>query len=155
MRYMTNHIEWLQSITDESGRAIAQRAGLSPATLNRQIKREEFTAESVIAIARAYGHSPVQALAKTCFITATEASGLTKSEIADLLDDRDLIALLATRIKVGEPTWDQPLDKAIDNSNVTELRSNTGDDDVAPGLYAANRRKLEPEEGDDGYGDGA
>lgn len=124
MRYMNEHEEWLSSITQESGRAIALKAGLSPATLNRQIGKGEFTAETVIAIARAYHQSPITALTQTGYLTTSEASGLTTEELGDLLTDRDLIALLAKRVKAGTPYWDQPVSEALETDELAARRSN-------------------------------
>lgn len=70
-----NISDWLETLPGAPvPTEVAQRAHLSKATLFRHIERGETTAENVIAIARAYGVSPVDALVELGFLTPEEAT---------------------------------------------------------------------------------
>lgn len=106
MSHMNKHMNWLSNLTkSDSGRTIALRSKLSVATINRQIGREELSAENVIAIARGYDQSPVEALALTGYITQEEATGVPQDAVGDLLTDQQLIRILASRIDDDEDAW--------------------------------------------------
>lgn len=60
---MTEFVAWLRSVTrDHSDRQIAANAGIPTATFNRQISSDSVTPENAVAVAVAYGASPVRAL---------------------------------------------------------------------------------------------
>lgn len=123
MRHMKTHMQWLTRLTaGDSGRTIAQKAGASVATINRQIGKEEVTAENVILIARGYGQSPVEALTQTGYLTADEASGLPRESLADLLTDQELIRALALRVDDNEDAWEGTFTEVVDN--VVQIPSN-------------------------------
>lgn len=151
------HSEWFNRITGgASGNAAATKAHLPVASLNRHIAAERLTAEEVIALSRAYGISPVEGLAATGHITHEEATGMTADSAAELLSDPDLIRTLAYRINADPQAWFGTFGELADEKDdLAERRSNTRDGDVEPLPYAANRREVEPEEGDDDYGPGA
>lgn len=151
------HSEWFNRITGgASGNAAATKAHLPVASLNRHIAAERLTAEEVIALSRAYGISPVEGLAATGHITHEEATGMTADSAAELLSDPDLIRTLAYRINADPQAWFGTFGELVDEKDdLAARRSNTRDGDVESLPYAANRRKLEPEEGDDDYGPGA
>lgn len=69
---MRNHIEWLDKVTrGDSNREIARRAeGVSDATLSRQRRAGELSADLIIKIAEAYNESPVVALVDLGFMSA-------------------------------------------------------------------------------------
>ena len=70
-----NFNEWLGSIPGApSPTEAAKRAKISHATLLRHANRGETTAENIIAIARAYEVSPVDALVELGFLTPEEAT---------------------------------------------------------------------------------
>lgn len=152
------HSEWFNRITNgASGNAAAAKSGISVSSLNRHLSGGELSAEEVIALCRAYGHSPVKGLAATGHLTHEEATGMTTAAAAELLSDPELIRTLAYRINANPEAWfgtfgelaDEPVDE------LAARRSNTPPNDVGPVEYAANRRTPEPEEGDDDYGPGA
>ena len=151
------HSEWFNRITGgASGNAAATKAHLPVASLNRHIAAERLTAEEVIALSRAYGISPVEGLAATGHITHEEATGMTADSAAELLSDPDLIRTLAYRINADPQAWFGTFGELVDEKDdLAARRSNTRDGDVESLPYAANRRELEPEEGDDDYGPGA
>lgn len=157
MGFMTDHNTWYRRITgDATERAAALRSGVTTSTLNRQLSKGELSAEVVIKLSRAYGISPVEGLAATGHITHEEATGMTADSAAELLSDPDLIRTLAYRINADPQAWFGTFGELADeNDELAARRSNKEADHVESLPYAANRRKLEPEEGDDDYGPGA
>lgn len=135
MRHMNKHMQWLTRLTaGDSGRTIAQKAGASIATINRQISKEEVTAENVILIARGYGQSPVEALAQTGYLEAEEVTGIDREALASLLTDQELIRALALRVDENEGAWDNTFSEVVDN--VSYLPSNTQGEDNTPAVQA-------------------
>lgn len=141
------HTEWFQLITKgDPVREVARRASIPGKTLANQVNAGTLKPENIIKIAEAYNESPVYALVDLGFISArwvnepgtiTALSRATDEQLTDeLLRRLNLIA-------------DEPVD------DLAARRSNTPPSDVEPLPYAANRRPLEPEEGDDDYGPGA
>ncbi len=64
---------WLSSLPGAPTPTVAaKQARITPTTLIRHAQRGETTAENVIAIARAYGIAPVDALVELGFLTAEE-----------------------------------------------------------------------------------
>ena len=137
----------MQRITrGDSYRRIAELAGINDRTLANQMRAGELKPEMIIKIAEAYEESPVYALVDLGYISArwvTEPGVVTALNRAT---DEQLTDQLLLRLKLIE---DVPADE------LAARRSNTRDSDVEPLPYAANRRELEPEEGDDDYGPGA
>lgn len=157
MGYMTDHSTWYRRITgDATERAAALRSGVTTSTLNRQLAKGELSAEVVIKLCRGYGVNPVEGLAATGHLTHEEATGMTADSTAELLSDPDLIRTLAYRINADPQAWFGTFGELADeNDELAARRSNTSDSDVDSLPYAANRREVEPEEGDDDYGPGA
>ena len=159
MGHMTDHNTWYRRTTgDATERAAALRSGITTSTLNRQLSKGELSAEVVIKLSRAYGISPVEGLAATGHITHEEATGMTADSAAELLSDPDLIRTLAYRINADPQAWFGTFGELADEDDELEARrkrSNMRDGDVESLPYAANRREVEPEEGDDDYGPGA
>ena len=157
MGYMTDHSNWYRRITgDATERAAALRSGVTTSTLNRQLAKGELSAEVVIKLCRGYGVNPVEGLAATGHLTHEEATGMTADSAAELLSDPELIRTLAFRINADPQAWFGTFGELADEQDdLAARRSNTHSSDVDPAPYAANRRKPEPEEGDDDYGPGA
>lgn len=109
---MTNFEEWLRGVTKEhSDRQIAAKAGLSPATFNRQIK-SGMTAENAVALAEAYGASPVHALVALGLLRAEHIERASVDEALKEATDQQLIDAVARRlgeISEGESLFDEPV----------------------------------------------
>lgn len=134
MSYMTDHTEWFNRITNNaSGRTAATAAGIPIATLNRQIGRNEISAENVIAIARAYGARPVAALVQTGYLEPSEAGDVTIAEVAELLSDQDMIRIMAYRINKDESAWEGTFDEVIESATDTTKHQWNGLQAVADG----------------------
>lgn len=139
------HVEWFNRITgNASGREAASKAHVTISTLNRQLSAGRLSAEYVIEISRAYGVSPVEGLAATGYITHEEATGVSAAASADLLSDPELIKSLAYRINADPEAWFGTFGELADeDAEVIDL-----------GVYAADSSPDEPEEGDEGFGEG-
>lgn len=107
-----DHKAWYDRITDNApGRSAAMKAGISVATLNRQLARGVISAENVIAIARAYNQAPVSALLATGYLRSGEVSPVTDLKaLLDSVGDRELIHTLALRINANAEAWFAPED---------------------------------------------
>lgn len=99
----SSHLKWVKRLTrNASGRTIANQSRIPVATLNRQINKGIFTAEAVIAIARGYGESPVEALVATGYITSEEVTGVDEVSAPRLLTSQQLVQELARRINLED-----------------------------------------------------
>lgn len=83
------HDTWIRTTTGNSSiRAIARRVGIAQRTLAAQVEDDRITPENVIAIAIAYGTSPVDALVDTGYLPAEYAEpvtlrGASEDDLAD------------------------------------------------------------------------
>lgn len=67
---------WFKDLTDSSSlREAAEKSGVSKSTLSRNIDANTMTPETVIALCRAYGRSPVTGLIETGYINDYEIHG--------------------------------------------------------------------------------
>lgn len=107
--------EWLKAIgATDSLRDTAEKAGLSHATLSRQITAGRFLIETAIALARAYETSPVAALVVNGHLTEEEA-GLDAIEVAlAAASDEQLVMEVSKRMGIaGASTlFDAPASEA-------------------------------------------
>ena len=107
---MRNHIEWLDKVTrGDSNREIARRAeGVSDATLSRQRRAGELSADMIVKIAESYNESPVVALVDLGFMSAkwiTEPGVITALSRAS---DEELTDELLRRLNLLS---DEPVDE--------------------------------------------
>mgnify|MGYP000943089457 FL=1 len=100
MKYMDKKTYFAQLTHDAAINEISNKTGLSVSTLWRQYNKGcEFSAESVIIIARAYGENPVAALVEFGYIRADEMeNGKTVARLHDASND-ELLQELARRLK--------------------------------------------------------
>ena len=146
------HSEWLTTTTGDSVRNVAITIGVAPRTLATQLEKERISPENVIKIAEAYEAHPVGALVATEYLDTRWAEGIDPEMAVRELTDEQLANEILRRLR------DVRGDHDAFHTPVADLdarRSNTSDGDVDSLPYAANRRPLEPEEGDDDYGPGA
>lgn len=145
MGNMNTHVVWFNTTTGgASGRAAALAAEIPVATLNRQLGRGEIDAGHVIAIARAYGQPPAEALAATGYLTAAEAGG--RADALRLASDRALIREIARRIDANAAAWAGTFDEVVDGATA-EIRPAC--DTAPPRLAVADSSPDEPEDGTD------
>lgn len=66
-------MDWYKAaVGDASVNAVAQRAGLVQTTLSRQVKAGQFSPETVVAVANAYGRDVLDALVVAGVITTEQ-----------------------------------------------------------------------------------
>ena len=148
LRNMTNRAQrWFEQATHGASALQAAkdaRPPLNNATLSRQLAKGRLTAEVVIALARGYGHSPIDALAQNDYITQEEATrGIT--DYSQILTDQDLIRELARRIDHTPGAWDDTFTHTLEQAQ---------DADLYQLPHIADSSDTEPEPGDDDYHDG-
>lgn len=122
MIHMKEHKTWFEELTQSaSGRAAADLADISPATMNRQLARNALSAETVISLARAYGRSPVRALLETGYLLPEEAGMLSPEELLQSLSDQQVIADVARRIDDNPAHWLGTFDEVIEREATPHL----------------------------------
>lgn len=123
------HSQWYKRVTrGDSNRQVAHTANISDATLGRQLRANDLSADLIIKIAEAYDESPVIALVDLRFMSArwiTEPGVLTALSRAT---DEQLTDELLRRLKLIE---DVPVDE------LASRRSNTSVSGVAGVPYGA------------------
>ena len=132
------HSKWFERTTGADSAlnaAKTARPRLNNATLSRQFNKGQFSAEVVIALARGYGQSPVEALAQTGYIEAEEVTGIDREALADLLTDQEMIRALAKRIDSDESAWEGTFSEVVDN--VSHLPSNNQGEDTTPAVHSS------------------
>lgn len=145
--------QWLSTLPGSpTPTTAATRSALTASTLIRHAEKGRSTADNVIAIARAFGVSPVDALVDNGFLRPDEidtAKVSARQALSDLGIEEALRIVVDRVNSSGLFENDFSVDDGIDvfNPELTFQRP--------PELYVADRRKPEPVEGDDEYGDGA
>jgi hypothetical protein len=122
---MSNPHTWLKSIgAVESLREVASRAGVSHATLSRQISNGRFLFDTTLDLARAYGAPVVPALVANGHLTPTEGGmeGIEKALAA--ATDEQLVVEVGRRLGLGGSIlFDAPASEAMATaSNVIDGR---------------------------------
>lgn len=122
------HVEWFKRVTrNDSNRRASELADISPATLGRQLKAGELSADLIIKIAQAYHESPVVALVDLGFVSAKWINEIGTTTALSHATDEELTDELLRRLRL------------IDDSPVNELaerRSNIDSPGVEPPIYA-------------------
>ena len=122
MIHMTEHKDWFANLTQNaSGRAAAELADIAPATMNRQLARNTLSAETVIALARAYGRSPVRALLETGYLLPEETGIPSPDELLQTLSDQQVIADVARRIDSEPAHWLGTFGEVIEREGTPHL----------------------------------
>lgn len=134
---------------------IADALHISRNAANDRMNRG-LDAADAIQVARALAINPVELL--------VELGHLTRDDVFDFMDSDGTSLSTATQeqliYRLAEDTL-SPSEKlglaqsVLGQDDLAARRSNTRDSDVEALPYAANRREVEPEEGDDDYGPGA
>lgn len=132
VKRMTTHEEWLRNVTNgDSNREIDRRTGINYSALGRKLRNNgKLSAEYVLAIARGYGLSEVQALIDTGHLpprkvqqeTAEEIAARIKRDVrtlAEMAEKKSNIIPLRPR-REYDPTQGIPDDAVADNSPNTE-----------------------------------
>ncbi|MCG7241453.1 MULTISPECIES: hypothetical protein [Corynebacterium] len=88
---------WLDAITTDSARTIAKATGLSHTTISRAADNPTPPPAVVVAVARAYGYNPVEALSRTGLLTPIEARPVTSEANLRRVSTRVLLQELLRR----------------------------------------------------------
>ena len=143
-------------------RDAAKKAGFNQSAFTRWKGGAKADPEFVVKFARAFNLDVLEALVEAEFITPEEAGAGGSSVDAELryalkivqLHGAEMSAIVSEMHRELERVKALPADEQ-DDLAAKRTRSNTPPSHVEPLPYAANRRELEPEEGDDDYGPGA
>lgn len=129
------HSEWLQKVSKgDSINASANKAGIQQRTLARQVDREHIDAESVIALAIAYGIHPVGALVETEYLDEKWANQIDPFLAVRKLTDEQILEEILRRMKLpgDHREFTTPVDELIEERHNSEnshaaVRDNTKD----------------------------
>lgn len=94
--------QWIrETIGDDSLRQAANLAGLSPATLSRQVANESVTVETAVKIARTYQVSVIPALIILNVVTEDDISRFVSKAAVQDATDETLSTEVLRRMKIG------------------------------------------------------
>lgn len=143
-----NYVEEL--VGDDNFSQAANKAGFDKSAFTRWKRGAAADPAFVVKLARGYDANVLHALVESGFLTEQEAALTEVSPRLDLTDipGPDLMSEVERRLE--ELRFLVSLSPARD-----DLASRRPTPDVQDEPYAANRRKPEPEEGDDDFGPGA
>lgn len=144
--------QWLSEnthrrITDQD---VADALGTTRKTANKRLN-DGLDAGDLITICEKLGVNRTMALVELGYVPYQDVLDYLDSdgELVSTADEGKLSLELARRLNPAT------MAKELDELEARRDRSNGRRVDVEPLPYAANRRKPEPEEGDDDYGPGA
>lgn len=148
------HTDWCRRVTrGDSNRHVSSRAKISDATLGRQLKANELSADLIIKIAQAYNESPVVALVDLGFVSARWLQEVGTTTALTRASDEELTDELLRRLRLLD---DQPIDDLAARragAPVSGPRASLDDDDgivrdfdYSPDEYAADSSPNEQEE---------
>lgn len=124
------HSEWLQKVSKgDSINASANKAGIQQRTLARQVDREHIDAESVIALAIAYGIHPVGALVETEYLDEKWANQIDPFLAVRKLTDEQILEEILRRMKLpgDHREFTTPVDELIEERAKKGNNGNTGE----------------------------
>lgn len=105
-------LQWLENLMNTKGltpNAVAEKAGITPSTIFRQIERKQLTMEAVLAIARSQEVNPVTAFRDCGFFTEKEVADCISEISAIQLTDMEIARELLRRASVGNSNMGRPL----------------------------------------------
>ena len=118
------HTDWYKRVTrGDSNRHVSSRANISDATLGRQLRANELSADLIIKIAQAYDESPVVALVDLGFISARWMQEVGTTTALTRASDEELTDELLRRLRLIE---DEPVDKLAERRRKARM-SNPSD----------------------------
>lgn len=151
--------KWIRSTVGQaSDREIAKLANLGQSTLSRQRRDGSVTVDTVVAIARTYQVSVIPALIALGIVTESDISSFSAQSRLEDASDEEIADEVLRRMKNGSKLMEDPISSVEDH-----LESRRSIRQIRPELevieeaerYVAKRKRPEPGEGDDDYGDGA
>lgn len=92
------HATWFADVVgDDSLTTAAKRVGVSQPTLSRQLQNNNLSPVNILAISRAYGVNPFQALVDTGYAEEHELAALKSMPEPGLLTNRELLKEIGKR----------------------------------------------------------
>ena len=139
----TTIVHWLELMSGETRRSMALRIGQTPSTFNRNVG----TPEVLIAVSRAYGFNPVEALIAGGIVTRDEANAFGSAAALKDVSEKELLLEMLRRVEAGgseeltRPITSDDLEDALagdpDYSNMSErdakdydLAASAGEKDI-------------------------
>ncbi|WP_312715530.1 hypothetical protein [Corynebacterium flavescens] len=101
---MTHRTWFTESTSGDTVNAAATRAGIVQRTLDRQLGRNEITAENVIKLAVAYGIHPVRALVDTGYLDEKYARAVDPASAIRMVTEDELADEVLRRMTIGVKT---------------------------------------------------
>lgn len=142
------HTDWYRRVTrGDSNRHVSSRANISDATLGRQLKANELSADLIIKIAQAYDESPVVALVDLGFISARWMQEVGTTTALTRATDEELTDELLRRLRLIE---DEPVDQLAERRKKARMSNPS---DSMPESAVAYSGPDEDAERDDAYDD--
>lgn len=96
-----DHKRWLEELTTDTTNGAAEKAGITPATLFRQLTRGRISAENVIALSRAYGKKAGDELVRTGFLNPEDIEGVGIESALRLATSRQMLDEIDRRMGDG------------------------------------------------------
>ena len=153
---MTKFEQWLRTFRGhDSDRQIALNSQLPPTTLARQLRENSVTVETAVKIARSYQVSVVPGLLALDVLTERDLEGYAARMKMELVTDEELASEVLERMKRGSQIMNKPISEAEDDLAARRAASDErGPREDMFGAYVADSSPDEPEEGDEGFGEG-
>ena len=138
------HEEWLSRLTaGQSQRSIAASVGVQQSKISRQLDRGWLDPELVIALAREYGASPVDALVDTDYLDPADIEGAGIAEALGYATNKQLLDEIRRRTKPDAVRMLRGGDGTITPKGKTSESSDEGQSVAAAADEAARKTVAE------------
>lgn len=119
--------EWLRKVTDDTIPVIARKVGLSPRTLQHQVRNDIMNIENVVKIAEAYSINPVRELIDLGYISSAWEKVPDIEGALRLATDSQLTDEILRRLEAGSKAYRRPVDELIEERAKKGNNGNTGE----------------------------
>ena len=141
------HTDWYKRVTrGDSNRHVSSQAKISDATLGRQLKANELSADLIIKIAQAYNESPVIALVDLGFISAKWMQEVGTTTALTRASDEELTDELLRRLRLIE---DEPIDHLAERRKKARMSNPFGSMPLGAVAYSGPDEDAERNDVDD------
>lgn len=141
------HTDWYKRVTrGDSNRHVSSQAKISDATLGRQLKANELSADLIIKIAQAYDESPVVALVDLGFISARWMQEVGTTTALTRASDEELTDELLRRLRLIE---DEPIDHLAERRKKARMSNPSDSMPLGAVAYSGPDEDAERNDADD------
>jgi len=141
------HTDWYKRVTrGDSNRHVSSRANISDATLGRQLRANELSADLIIKIAQAYDESPVVALVDLGFISARWMQEVGTTTALTRASDEELTDELLRRLRLIE---DEPVDQLAERRRKARMPNPSDSMPLSAVAYSGPDEDAERDDVDD------